>query len=1036
MRFLSNRFAFRALRIAPTVLLALAAFVLSQSATAQQQAAPEANAAAPIQEVVVTGSRIAAPNLTATSPIQVVTQKEIQTSGKTDISDIILQLPQNFDNGLGQDLGNRTSGLTTAGGVATADLRGLGPNRTLVLVDGIRLGIGSPYTFIQQPAPDLDQIPTFLVERVDVVTGGASATYGSDAIAGVINFVMKKNFEGFQVDGQWGANWHDNHDTYWQQQNMAFGNTSVPTGTVTDGRNRNINVIAGANFAEGRGNVTAYFSYYHTDPVSGAKRDWSSCQANEVFDDVSGEVTGQVCGGSINSNYFRPNTGPNAFKEYSVLGTNLVPFGTPGTSPPTAFNSQPYIYMTRDDTRYTAGFMAHENVKDYFAPYIQFYYTDDQTTQNVAPAALFRDSNPNDPAGAGNYYTNCSNPLLSAQEQGILCTPGQIAADAANPGSQLADIRIGRRNIEGGGRISEFEHSSYRMVAGSKGEFLDAWNYDAYGQYYYVSFFNANRKFLSFANIDQALLVTGTKANPVCVNKATNQNCVPYNIWSDGGVTADQLNYLYLTGTGSGSYTMRTLHGEITGELGKYGIQLPTAHDGIAINFGAEHRNEKQVFNPDAAEAGGQLSGFGSAAVPIDAGDDVTDLWAELRVPIVQDKFLAKDLIFDTGYRRSDYSITGAVNTYKFELQWAPITDIRFRGTFQRAIRAPTLIELFNPQLVGLIQFGNDPCAATLNTQGQVVHATATLAQCEAQGVTAAQYGNGSTTNTIPQGASGQLSQLTGGNQHLQAETSDSWTAGLTFTPERAPGLTGSIDYFHIAIDGEVSTIPAAVIMSKCLADSDPTYCSQIVRNPASGSLTGATIAGGGYFIQTNVNIGAALASGVDVQANYKLPLGHVGALVFGLNGSYLQHFESTPLAGEHTYDCAGLFGFTCQTVNPRWRHILRTTWQTPWNFDVAATWRYVGTVANDNNDNDPTLHFAVYGAYTHQPAVIGSYSYIDLAATWHVVDNFELRGGINNVTDKDPPVVPFFIQPGGANAYSAYDQLGRQLFVAFTAKF
>ncbi len=1033
---MSIRIASQALRFAPTVLLALAAWVASQTATAQQQAAADASAAAPIQEVVVTGSRIAAPNLTATSPIQVVTQKEIQTSGKTDISDIILQLPQNFDNGLGQDLGNRTSGLTTAGGVATADLRGLGPNRTLVLVDGIRLGIGSPYTFIQQPAPDLDQIPTFLVERVDVVTGGASATYGSDAIAGVINFVMKKNFEGFQVDGQWGANYHDNHDKYWQQQNIDFGNTSVPTGTSTDGRNRNLNIIAGANFAEGKGNVTAYFSYYHTDPVSGAKRDWSSCQANEVFDDATGEVTGQVCGGSINSNYFRPNTGPHAFTEYSVLGTSLVPFGTPGTAPPAFFNSQPYIYMTRDDTRYTAGFMAHENVKDYFAPYIQFYFTDDQTTQNVAPAALFRDSNPNDPAGAGNYYTNCSNPLLSAQEQGILCTPAQIAADAANPGSQLADIRIGRRNVEGGGRISEFDHASYRMVAGSKGDFLDAWSYDAYGQYYYVNFFNSNRKFLSFQNIDQALLVTGTKANPVCINKATNPNCVPYNIWSDGGVTADQLNYLYLTGTGSGSYTMRTLHGEITGELGKYGVQLPTAHDGIAINLGAEHRNEKQVFNPDAAEQGGQLSGFGSAAVPIDAGDNVTDLWAELRVPIVQDKFLAKDLIFDTGYRRSDYSITGAVNTYKFELQWAPITDIRFRGTYQRAIRAPSLIELFNPQLVGLIQFGNDPCAATLNQQGQVVHATASFAQCQVQGVTAAQYGNGSTTNTIPQAANGQLSQLTGGNQNLSPETSNSWTAGLTFTPERVPGLTGSIDYFHIAIDGEVSTIPAAVIMSKCLADSDPTYCSQIVRNPATGSLTGATIAGGGYFIQTNVNIGAALSSGVDVQANYKLPLGRLGALLFGLNGSYLQHFESTPLAGEHTYDCAGLFGFTCQTVNPRWRHIFRTTWQLPGSVDVAATWRYIGTVANDNNDNDPTLHYAVYGAYTHQPAVIGSYSYLDLAATWHVVDNFELRGGINNLTDKDPPVVPFFIQPGGANAYSAYDQLGRQLFVAFTAKF
>ncbi len=1011
--------------------------VLCFASTALAQTPPATQNTAPvIEEVVITGSRIAGPNLTSTSPIQVVSSKDIQTSGKTDINDIILQLPQNYDNGLGQDLGNRTSGLTTAGGVATADLRGLGPNRTLVLVDGIRLGIGSPYTFIQSPAPDLDQIPTFLLDRVEVVTGGASATYGSDAIAGVINFIMKKNFQGVQVDGQLGENWHDNHNNYWQQQDIAFHGTPA-TGTSKDGRNRNVDAIFGSNFADGKGNVTAYFSFFHTDPVSGADRDWSSCQASEVFDNITGEVTGQVCGGSSNSNYFRVNNGPlKAGTVYSVFGTSFVPQGSVLTTPPAAFNSQPFIYMTREDTRYAAGFMAHEEVDEYFKPYGQFFFTDDQTHQAIAPAALFRDANPNDSI-SGNYNVNCSNPLLSAQQAGILCTPAMIAADAANPGSTTVNVRIGRRNVEGGARFSDFEHSSYRAVLGSKGDFLDAWNYDVYGQYYFVSFFNSNSKYLNFANVDQALLVTGTRANPVCIN-ANARGCVPYNIWSDGGVTQDQLNYLYLTGTGSGNYTLRTAHGEITGELGKYGVRLPTANDGIAINLGAEHRNEKQVFNPDSAELSGQLSGFGSAAVAIDNGDSVTEEWAELRAPLVQDKPFARDLVFDTALRHSDYSIAGQVNTYKYELQWAPISDLRFRGTFQRAIRAPTLIELFNPQLVGLIQFGNDPCAPTLNAANQVVHATASAAQCAVQGVTAAEYGNGGTTDTVPQGSNGQLSQLTGGSQRLQPETSKSWTLGFTFTPEFAPGLTGSLDYFHIAVDKEVGVIPAAVIMSTCLASSTPLYCNQIVRSPNTGGLVGNNIPGGGYFIQTNVNVGAALVSGADAQLNYKwtLPGQHLGALGFALNGSYLQHDEATPLPGQHTYDCAGLFGFTCQTVNPRWRHIFRASWLSPWNVDLAATWRYLGKVANDNNDNDPSLHFAVYGAYTGQPAVIGSFSYLDLALNWHALNNLEIRGGVNNLTDKDPPVVPFFIQPGGANAYSAYDQLGRQLFVAFTAKF
>jgi outer membrane receptor protein involved in Fe transport len=509
---------------------------------------------------------------------------------------------------------------------------------------------------------------------------------------------------------------------------------------------------------------------------------------------------------------------------------------------------------------------------------------------------------------------------------------------------------------------------------------------------------------------------------------------VPYNIFRDGGVTQQQLNYLYIIGTGAGNYTQRTLHGEITGQLGKYGVTIPTAHDGVAINVGAEHRNEHQFFQPDSAEQSGQLSGFGSAAVPIDNTNYVTEYWGELRVPIAQDLAFAKDLIFDTGFRHSNYQYSGGVNTYKYELQWAPIRDIRFRGTYQKAIRAPSIIELFKPQLVGLIQFGNDPCAPT-GTSAAPVHAAATQAQCAAQGVTAAQYGNGF---GVPQCVAGQCSQLTSGNSMLNPEESKSWTAGFTFTPEAVPTLSGSLDYYHIAIDGVIGVIPATVIMSDCLATLTR-YCDQIVRSPVDGGIVGATIAGGGYIKQTSVNTGAALTSGVDVQASYKLTLPvNLGALQFGLVGTYLQHFESTPLPGAHTYDCAGLFGKTCQTVNSHWRSIFRTTWQTPVNLDFAATWRYIGPVSNDNNSPDPTLNGAAYGAgvISYQPARIGSYSYLDLALTYHALKNLEIRGGVNNVTDKDPPVVPVTIQPGGANSYSAYDQLGRELFIAFTARF
>src|SRR6185312_3240492 len=253
------------------------------------------------------------------------------------------ELPQIYSNMMGQDLGNRTSGLTTPGGVSTADLRGLGPNRTLVLVNGRRLGAGSPNTAIQSPAPDLDQIPAALVDRVDVITGGASATYGSDAVAGVINFILKKNFEGFQVDYQIGQNWHDNSNGQ-ARRLLDDGGVDPITGSTHDGRNQSVNVVAGTNFADDRGNLTAYFGYLKSDPVASGERDFGGCQL--ALDDT---LDGAHCTGSGNSNRFQLSGGPF----YAVVGNQFVPWGTTESNPPAIFNSQKYIYMGRADQRYT-----------------------------------------------------------------------------------------------------------------------------------------------------------------------------------------------------------------------------------------------------------------------------------------------------------------------------------------------------------------------------------------------------------------------------------------------------------------------------------------------------------------------------------------------------------------------------------------------------------------------------------------------------------------------------------------------------------
>jgi outer membrane receptor protein involved in Fe transport len=1033
------------------VVLVLLASLVTGLSVAQTPAAQEqgSSSAATVEEVVVTGSRIAAPNEVSTSPIQVISAQSIATTGKTDISDVILQLPQNFNNAMGQDLGNGSSGLTTAGGVATADLRGLGPNRTLVLVDGRRLGQGSPYTAIQSPAPDLDQIPTALVERVEVVTGGASAAYGSDAIAGVINFILMNNFQGLQVDGQWNVNWHDNTNTFMQNLVTGFGSTPA-TGTAHDGYQRTFDVLMGTNFADNKGNITAFMGYRHADPVLSSQRDFGGCQLNPVTD-KAGNVVDVACGGSSNSNWFTPLTGPHANTNYSVYGTGFVPIGTVATTPPAAFNSQPYIYMTRQDDRYNAAVLAHQTLYDALQPYMEFFFMDDRTHQQIAPSGLFKDSNPLDPFLSGGYPVNCDNPLLTPQQASTLCSPAQLSYVAAHPGQaclfntgaggvvsspNCADLRIGRRNIEGGGRESDYEHQNFRAVFGSRGDFAEAWHYDVYGQYYYTTFFNSQSHYLSFQSIDNAFQVTGTRANPVCISGGT---CVPYNIWSDGAVTPAQLAYLYLLGTASGNSTLRTLHAEITGELGKYGITSPWANDGVGVDVGYEHRNDHEFFQPDAAEQSGLLSGFGSAAVPIDNSVSVSEQFIELRVPLAQQRAGIHDLLFDTGFRRSDYSTTGVTNTYKFEVQYAPVERYRLRASYDRAIRAPSAIELFNPPQVVTLNLGNDPCAPTFNSNGTIAApAVFTLQQCLNTGATKAQYGNGGTTNTIPQGTGGQLSGSQGGNPNLKPEQADTFTIGLNFAPSLLPGFSGSLDYFHIDLKDVITNIPSTVIFNQCGFQNDPFACSQIIRNKVTGGLTSVgALSAGGYLVQTDLNTGESLVSGVDVQLHYDVAPRTPFHFVFDLTGSYLEHFKETPIPGAHTYDCAGYFGATCQTVNARWRHILRGTWVSPWNFTASATWRYIGPVSNDNNSPDPYLHFAVFGGYDYFNPHIGSYSYLDLSTTWYVGKVLSFRAGINNVTDKDPPLLNTILVPGGeANTNDVYDMFGRQIFLAFTARF
>ncbi|HKE95806.1 MAG TPA: TonB-dependent receptor, partial [Povalibacter sp.] len=417
--------------------------------------------------------------------------------------------------------------------------------------------------------------------------------------------------------------------------------------------------------------------------------------------------------------------------------------------------------------------------------------------------------------------------------------------------------------------------------------------------------------------------------------------------------------------------------------------------------------------------------------VAIDNGYDVKEAFTEIRAPLVQGRPGIYDLVADVGYRYSDYSTTGTADTYKIELQYAPIQDLRFRGSFQHAIRAPNIIELYTPQNYGQQSFlGVDPCARQPNGSP----ATRSLEDCMHTGVTAAQYGNGGSTNTIPQCVSNQCGQVIGGNPDLNPESSDTYTIGVTFSPA-SWGLIASLDFYKIELTDAISTIPGTFLFQQCLDSGDPTYCSQIVRT-SLGALTGASVATGGYILQTSVNVAEATVEGFDIQLSYSLPLSdRLGALSFALNGASVTRANNVPLPGSgQAYDCAGLFGTICQTITPKWRHNLRIGWETPWDLDVSLNWRYIGTTSLDTNSSDPDLNNGNFDSFN---AELPPRHYFDLSALWSFGTGTQLRVGINNILDKDPPLISTNVSgTGGPNTFPTYDILGRQGFIGITQKF
>jgi len=1026
-------------------------------------------------DIVITGTRIPQPNLTSASPVTVLSSQEVKLSGTTRTEDLINSLPQAFAT-QGSNISNGSTGT------ASVNLRNLGSQRTLVLVNGRRLQPGDPRA---GSIADINFIPAPMVKRVDVLTGGASSVYGADAVAGVVNFIMDTNFTGLRIDAQASTFMHYNNASDKILNADVARGFHPPHGWNVNGGSQDIAAAFGAAFDDNRGHVMAYATYRKQDPVLQASRDYAFCGLAARTAAQGGRGSGTPprdfnCGGSATSatGTFFTNVGT-----FQTSGTTLIPGSTP-------FNFNPYNFYQRPDERYTFGAFADYEIAPGAHPYMEAMFMNDTSNAQIAPSGDFFNTT----------TVNCDNALLSAQQLGILCrqavynpadatvTNGKFASTFGNlvgggpifgPDPDLVlDAKgnvvsngplkapllgfnaptvftdangntynegiayIGRRNIEGGGRQDHLEHTSWRVVGGIKGDLLRGVSYDSYFQYGTTRLSQSYQNDFSVTRLNRAIDVVNVDANgtvvpvgtpgstTVCRSVATgvDPTCVPYNVFQTGGVNQAALDYLQIPLLQTGRVDETVANANITIEGGEYGIQTPWADRGVGLNVGGEYRKESLSTDPDAAFRAGEGAGTGAKILPVSGKFDVRELFTELQVPIVEHSFI-DEFTLTAGYRYSDYKVAGHhfnTDTYKVDVRLAPVADVLLRGSYNRAVRAPNVVELFASQAVAL---GGtfDPCAGATPT--------ATAAACANTGVTAAQYGN------ITANPANQYNALLGGNTSLSPETADTYTFGVLLKPRWIPGLAVSADYFDIKVADLVAPgIPYQTVINNCLATGSATTCSLIHRQAGNGSLW---ITQAGFVDQRNLNLGGLRTKGIDVNASYAHRIGGMGTLNFSMAGTYLKELNvDTGLrpgvtGQDGTYDCTGFYGNTCGTPSPKWRHTARLGFTLRNGLGISGRWRYFSAVDLDTLSSDPDLGTGVAAPAN---AKINAQSYFDLALSARITDKYNFRLGANNILDKQPPIVgsevanaPF----GNGNTYpQVYDALGRYLFAGVTVDF
>ena len=964
-----------------------------------------------IEEVTVTGSRIDDVNVNSSSQISVVEIEAIENRGLTRVEDYLNDLPQISPS---QSITNSNG----ASGTASVNLRNLGCGRTLVLMNGRRL---APGTTGGGNCADLNSIPLLLLDRVEVLTGGATSVYGSDAVAGVVNFILDEDFEGFKASATHSFYQHKNDNTALRELVSGYG-YALADKDITVGDTTKVSFAFGGDINDGRGHMTAYVEKTDTDPILQGDFDISACALRSGYSGCGGSSTippGRFADFGLYGAYgFTLADGTSPRLDHKIVGDTLMP------REGQAYNYNPTNYFQRPDTRYNAGLFGHYDINDKVTAYVESRYMKSESVAQIAYSGTF---------GNINRFP-CYNPLMSAQQYNVLCGQwvgmgGDHAPDFASGAAALAyisslDIAVGngdiidygaptyhlKRNVEGNPRQGAFFYKNFVNTAGIRGDINDNWSFDVNIQATRVDYQNEYRNDLSVTAINRGVDVVSINGVPTCVSalNGTDSSCMPYPLFNgglpgDGGLQAvwdggqELQNYIANATYINGNLKQTIISGYITGELG---FAIPGAPANAMVVLGFENKEMSSDYRPDLPSRTGDRSGSGGATLPLAGEYDVDEMFFELSLPI------RDNVSVDLGARFADYSTGADTEAFKVGAYWNINNAVALRASFQTAQRHATIGEMFSAVSDGLVDLDYDPCGMDPDTGAAPI---ASAAACAKTGLPSALYG------TDLKSPADQYNIRGGGNPEVLPEESESMTVGLVITPDRFAGLTVTLDYFDITVEDGIGAVSAKTALDKCIETGAAGFCNLINRHPVNGTLWLT----GGYISTQLTNISEESTSGIDVIFDYTRDT-RFGSLTLQGVTTFLDSYEIIELPGSTPISCAGDWGGSCgKNPMPEIMGNYSATLSTSFDTDVVLGLRYLGST-DDLNAN--SIDF-------------DSYTYLDLTANYYGLESTKITLGVANLLDKEPGYTSDAgTAPGNGNTFPAFfDAFGRYIFLNLT---